>query len=113
MAIQVAIVYSLIVMTVASDFMAPSVDLYAGLQALWRPDVLHFMQFLWIGILVYMGKSRVAGSIISFYVHSDKILTPKNVNLSPSKGCLELFTSLEKKPKGRLDSIKLLSFKFG
>ncbi len=69
----VAIIYSLIIMSVASGFKSPSIDLFAGLKTLWRPDVILFLQLLWIGILVYMGKSRVTGSIISFYVHSDKI----------------------------------------
>ncbi len=50
-----------------------SADLALGLEALWRPGVLLFMQGLWVAIFLYTGVSRVTGARMSFHVHQDRI----------------------------------------
>jgi hypothetical protein len=45
----------------------------AGLHAFWTPEVILFLQALWLAVFLYTGKSRVTKSILSFHVVRDKI----------------------------------------
>jgi len=47
--------------------------LWQGLQTLWNPAVLFFLQALWLGVFLYFGQSRVTGAEISFFVVKEKI----------------------------------------
>lgn len=44
-----------------------------GLLLLWNPSIIILCQIQWIGIFIYMGRSQVTGSRISFLVHKDRI----------------------------------------
>jgi hypothetical protein len=44
-----------------------------GLHLLWNPGVILSCQILWIGIFLYMGRSQVTGTHISFHVRIDRI----------------------------------------
>jgi hypothetical protein len=44
-----------------------------GLKGLWQPSLIIFLQFLWVVVFVYMGKSQVTGAQISFHVIRDRI----------------------------------------
>nr|WP_320116165.1 prolipoprotein diacylglyceryl transferase family protein [uncultured Desulfuromonas sp.] len=50
-----------------------AVDISAGLAALWSPLVLLSLQALWVVIFWYTGKSTVTGSMMSFFVHDERI----------------------------------------
>ncbi len=48
-------------------------DLAAGLESIWRPELLLFLQAIWLVIFLYTGRSTVTGAILSFHVHRDRI----------------------------------------
>ena len=48
-------------------------DLSAGLKSLWRPELILFLQAIWIVIFFYTGRSTVTGATLSFHVHHDRI----------------------------------------
>ena len=48
-------------------------DLTAGLQSLWSPGLILFLQGIWALIFFYTGRSTVTGSTLSFHVHHDRI----------------------------------------
>jgi hypothetical protein len=48
-------------------------DLTVGLNSLWNPAVLLFLQGVWVTILLYTGRSTVTGATLSFHVHHDRI----------------------------------------
>jgi hypothetical protein len=48
-------------------------QLIAGLHLLWNPSIIILCQILWIGIFLYMGRSQVTGSRITFHVRQDRI----------------------------------------
>ncbi len=48
-------------------------DLGAGLRALWRPEAIVFLQGVWIGLFVYMGRSMQTGAHVSYHVRQDRI----------------------------------------
>lgn len=50
-----------------------SVDIRKGLLMLGNPSIIIVCQIQWIGIFIYMGRSQVTGSRISFLVHKDCI----------------------------------------
>jgi hypothetical protein len=68
-----AICYSLtlLAMLPAAPSVSPRLDL--GLAALWHPEIVLFLQTLWIMVFVFFGKSMVTGAKISFHLHEDRI----------------------------------------
>jgi hypothetical protein len=48
-------------------------DLAAGLKSIWSPELILFLQGIWILIFYYTGRSTVTGATLSFHVHSDRI----------------------------------------
>jgi hypothetical protein len=48
-------------------------DLPAGMEAVWRPAVVLFLQGLWAIVFLLFGKSMVTGAEISFHLHHDRI----------------------------------------
>jgi hypothetical protein len=48
-------------------------NLSAGVNALWRPEVVLFLQGLWAVVFMFFGKSMVTGAEISFHVYQDRI----------------------------------------
>lgn len=48
-------------------------DIAQGLQSLWHPGTLLFLQAWGIGIFWYAGRSRVTGSHLSFHIFNDRI----------------------------------------
>ncbi len=68
-----AIIYGggAILLAPAAAVAAP--DICAGLIPFWNPAPLIFLQFLWIAIFLYIGRSSVTGATLSFHIHSDRI----------------------------------------
>lgn len=50
-----------------------SADIIEGLHLVWNPSIIPLCQILWIGIFLYMGRSQVTGSRITFHVRKDRI----------------------------------------
>ena len=48
-------------------------DLGSGLEALWNPAVILFLQLVWMVVFLFMGWSQVTGSTLSFHVHEDRV----------------------------------------
>lgn len=44
-----------------------------GLQGIWQPEMLLFLQAIWLVIFLYTGRSTVTGATVSFHVHHDRI----------------------------------------
>lgn len=55
------------------DVVAARPDLAAGLEALWRAEVLLALQTLWTVVFMMFGKSMVTGAEISFHLRGDRI----------------------------------------
>jgi hypothetical protein len=47
--------------------------LAAGLKSLWKPEIILFLQTLWMTVFVYTGKSQVTKATLSFHVVREKI----------------------------------------
>ncbi|MEZ4483806.1 MAG: prolipoprotein diacylglyceryl transferase [Syntrophotaleaceae bacterium] len=57
-------------------FAAPSIsapDMRDGFSALWHPAVLLALQGGWLAMFLFLGRSRVTGAQLAFYVHQDRI----------------------------------------
>jgi hypothetical protein len=48
-------------------------DILSGLEGLWHPVVIIFLQCLWVGSFLYTGKSQVTGATMSFHVVRDRV----------------------------------------
>ncbi|HIJ82292.1 MAG TPA: prolipoprotein diacylglyceryl transferase [Desulfuromonadales bacterium] len=48
-------------------------NLSAGLNTLWNPSLILFLQGIWLLIFVYTGRSTVTGATLNFHVHHDRI----------------------------------------
>jgi hypothetical protein len=48
-------------------------DIIEGLHLMWNPSIILLCQVIWIGIFLFMGRSQVTGSRISFHVRKDRI----------------------------------------
>jgi hypothetical protein len=67
-----AIIYSLILwMWLPDSMITPTV--IQGIRTLWQPDIIVILLFMWLGIFLHTGCSKVTGAILSFHVHTDKI----------------------------------------
>lgn len=51
----------------------PETEVVQGLRRIWNPGIILMCQTLWIGIFLYMGRSRVTGARILFFIHKDRI----------------------------------------
>ncbi len=48
-------------------------DIVQGLKEIVNPFLILSLQGIWLIVFIYLGRSRVTGSTISFYVHKDRI----------------------------------------
>ncbi|MGV1098373.1 prolipoprotein diacylglyceryl transferase family protein [Thiovibrio sp. JS02] len=51
----------------------PAAMLGQGFAALWRPEVILFLQLLWLALFLYTGVSRVTGARLHLYVRNEQI----------------------------------------
>jgi hypothetical protein len=66
------IAYGLFIAVVFSGTPA-SPQINAGLALIWDPVVLVFCEALWLAVFLITGRSMVTGSVLSFFVHRDRI----------------------------------------
>jgi hypothetical protein len=72
----VATIYGILVtlgVSVARTTPAVAVNITAGLQAIWNPSMLLFIQALWLAAFIYTGRSEVTGATIEFHVHQHRV----------------------------------------
>jgi hypothetical protein len=67
------ILYSLGIAPLLPASPVPSPDILAGIQVLWNPAVILFLEALWLSVFLYYGRSAVTASSISFHVLRDRI----------------------------------------
>lgn len=48
-------------------------NMATSLQSLWHPAVVLALQIGWLAMFLFLGRSRVTGAHLSFYVHQDRI----------------------------------------
>lgn len=48
-------------------------DLLHGLKSIWSPELILFLQVIWMAIFFYTGRSTVTGATLRFHVHHDRI----------------------------------------
>ena len=48
-------------------------NVITGLHLLWNPAAILFLQFLWIAIFLFVGRSQVTGAALSFHVYQHRI----------------------------------------
>lgn len=68
-----AMVYAVFIAAMTPAASVTSVDVMDGLRSFWHPGMILFLLFLWFFSLIYTGRSRVTGSLVSVYVHRDRI----------------------------------------
>lgn len=61
-----------IAMVIPGEF-AAHVGLANALANLWRPDMIIFLQTVWLALFIYTGRSTVTGSRISLHLHADRV----------------------------------------
>jgi hypothetical protein len=52
---------------------SPDVAITYGLASLFEPSALILIQVVWFLCFAYFGKSKVTGSYVSIFVHSDRV----------------------------------------
>lgn len=67
-----AIIYSLILWKACPDS-HPAAYVLDGIRMLWQPEAIIFLSFIWLGIFLHTGCSKVTGSVVSFHVHENRI----------------------------------------
>jgi len=67
------IVYGSAAFILFSDTSFPPPNLFAGLAIFSRPLVIIFIQFIWVAIFLYTGRSTVTGATLAFHVHRERI----------------------------------------
>ena len=70
---MVAMVYALSIGFWLTDIPAHPASIALGLQSLWDPGTLLFLQLLWIVSFVYMGRSSVTEARMEIHLCNDKI----------------------------------------
>ncbi|HTZ38529.1 MAG TPA: prolipoprotein diacylglyceryl transferase family protein [Syntrophales bacterium] len=68
-----AVLYAVALAALAPGAVLSAVDLEAGLQTLWDPAMILFLQCLWVIFFLYTGRSKVTGSTLDFFVRRDRI----------------------------------------
>ncbi len=68
-----AIPYALVCTYLFRSAATVPADLTLGLNDLWTPGTLLFLQLVWLILFIYTGRSTVTGANLSFHVHRDRI----------------------------------------
>jgi hypothetical protein len=68
-----AITYSIALAASLDSGKYVTTNLPSGINAFWQPEVVIFLQGLWVVVFVFFGKSMVTGAEISFHLYEDRI----------------------------------------
>jgi hypothetical protein len=66
-------IYAVIMAAMLQPERVAPAQLVTGLQGLWQPGTLLFLQGVWLVIFLYTGRSTVTGATLSFHVHHERI----------------------------------------
>ncbi len=69
----IAMGYSILLLAVLPSTSSGDPRLELGLDALWRPEVVLFLQSVWAVVFLFFGRSMVTGAEISFHLREDRI----------------------------------------
>jgi hypothetical protein len=69
----ISILYGIVVIFLAPSNPSVHPSSAAGVETLWHPAPILFLQCVWCAISLYTGRSTVTGATVSFHVHSDRI----------------------------------------
>lgn len=69
----VAIPYALCCAFYFNSVSSAMPQLALGLENLWQPGTLLFLQLIWFILFVYTGRSTVTGANLSFHIHRERI----------------------------------------
>lgn len=69
----ISTVYAVSISFFISDVPHPTPDLFQGLNLLWQPAMIIFLQTIWLLMFAYTGRSAVTESSVSINVCRDKI----------------------------------------
>lgn len=69
--VNIAFCIALLWMLSPADGLAVHLD--NALVALWSPEVVLFLQTLWVGLFCYFGCSRVTGATLRFHVRTERV----------------------------------------
>ncbi len=67
------IVYATVVSFLADPAAVVACDVRLGLALFRQSGILLFLQALWLGLFLYMGRSTVTGSSLTFHVRADRV----------------------------------------
>jgi len=65
--------YLLMVASFLSSPETMTPNILQGLESIWTPGILIFFQILWVTLFLYMGRSKVTGSVMSFFVQRERV----------------------------------------
>lgn len=68
-----AVAYTGVILVVFPETNAAGINLDAGINALWTPGMILFIQAVWVLSFLHSGRSSVTGSRIAFHVVEDNI----------------------------------------
>lgn len=69
----IGILYAGALLPLAPVEFVAHVGVAGSLHALWRPDILLFLQAIWLTIFIYTGRSTVTGAQVRFHLHGDRV----------------------------------------
>ncbi|QOX77833.1 prolipoprotein diacylglyceryl transferase [Trichlorobacter lovleyi] len=69
----IGVLYAFVMVWLLGGALPVPAQLAVGLQSLWNPALLLFLQGIWCLIFFYTGRSTVTGATLSFHVHRDRI----------------------------------------
>ena len=70
---MVGMIYAVVMALMLQSGPAASPVLALGLQGVWHPGILLFLQGIWLAIFFYTGRSTVTGATLQYHVHHDRI----------------------------------------
>jgi len=69
----VGMLYAVVMAAVLQHEATTPAVLTTGIQGLWQPGMIIFLQAIWSVIFFYTGRSTVTGATLNFHVHTDRI----------------------------------------
>jgi hypothetical protein len=67
------ILYALVIAALLPAPPIPLPDIVAGIEVLWNPSMILFLETLWMALFLYYGRSTVTASSISFHVLRNRV----------------------------------------
>jgi len=69
----VGMLYAIVLSLVIAPEFTGHVGVASALAGLWRPDLILFLQLLWLVIFIHAGRSTVTGATVRLHLHADRV----------------------------------------